>query len=184
MEIYPSSSLLAGANNVTSAVLDNLSLSIACYVVYFVGGYYIGHHDLSRRQQALIYILAVLAALTTFVRTIAVSWTLGRSYEAFFGNSDLCVALETLGVITWFKYHEPKLNAKAIKRVGQLSSNTFGVYLVHVLVLDTIVYFFRPQILALPAAIYIPLLSAVVFTVGLAITSLVRRVPYLRRIVS
>ncbi len=180
-----SSSLLDGADKVLSFLLSNTSLNIAAgYATYYVAGYVIGHGDLTRKQQRLIYGLSVAGFFLTFAETALISFTLGHFYEAFLDNSNLNVALEALGVFVWAKYHEPKLDAKKQAKVTWLSANTLGVYLTHVLVIDILVYIAGPIITKPSPLIYIPMVSAVVFAISLLITSAIRRVPYLKRIVS
>lgn len=184
MAVHPSG-ILTGINNVTSFAIDTTKLNIATgYTVYYVLGYVIGHSNLTDKQRKAIYGLALLGFILTFMKTVLTSLAAGYVYEAFFDNFNLSVTLEALGVFTWSKYHEPKLGVKKREKVSLLSANTFGVYLVHVLIIDLLVFRAGPIITSLPPLIYIPIISAAVFVISLLITAGLRRVPHLKRIVS
>lgn len=184
MAVHPSG-ILTGINNVTSFTIDTTKLNIATgYTVYYVLGYATKHSNLTDKQRKVIYGLALLGFILTFMKTAFTSLAAGHVYEAFFDNSNLSVAFEALGVFTYVKYHEPKLGAKKHKEVSLLSANTFGIYLVHVLIIDLLVFMAGPIITSLPPLIYIPIISAAVFVISLLITAGLRRVPHLKRIVS
>lgn len=184
MAVHPSG-ILTGINNVTSFAIDTTKLNIATgYTVYYVLGYATKHSNLTNKQRKAIYGLALLGFILTFMKTVLTSLAAGYVYEAFFDNFNLSVTLEALGVFTWSKYHEPKLGVKKREKVSLLSANTFGIYLVHVLIIDLLVFRAGPIITSLPPLIYIPIISAVVFAISLLITIGLRRVPHLKRIVS
>jgi surface polysaccharide O-acyltransferase-like enzyme len=115
--------------------IENAGLGIVMgYSGYFVLGYAISRVSFSRRQRTVIYILGIAGAAATLVLTRMASLSMQSAVDHYYDYLTVNVLLESAAVFTWFKYrrYEKKSFNRLIKK---LSKYSFGVYLVHPLVL-------------------------------------------------
>jgi surface polysaccharide O-acyltransferase-like enzyme len=106
--------------------------------------------------------------------------------EAFFVHTSLPSVLFGVGVFLMFSSFENKLNALSIKIksiIAGLSALTLGTYLMHMFVI-TVAGIVCPEIWEkLKSCQYVLLIGSEVFLICLALTFVLSRVPYLRKLV-
>ena len=158
---------------------------------YFVLGFIFSHYDLSKLQEKIIYILGVLGLVTTILG----SYFLARHndgilvphlYSYYAPNVIFTsMAVFLLGKkIDWGKLIG---NNKIInKLIGSLNSTSFGIYLVHFVVLRTIssAHFgigINPA--SFNPLLSIPLFSVVTFILSHFIVVILQKIPLIRMIV-
>ena len=89
------------------------------------------------------------------------------------------VLLQTVAVHTWMRYREynrPKWNAF----VAQLAKYSFGVYLVHVYVIDTLAYYGWSTV-CFESVLSVPVVSVPVILISYAISAMIHRIPLLNK---
>ncbi len=153
------------------------------YPCYFVAGYYLSKTELSKKARRLLYALGLLAFLSTIVLSIVISKDRQKPYAALFENFTLNVALETIAVFVFAKYNLNRMPKS--KRVQGLifafSKYSFGIYLVHILVLDILNKQCGINTLSFNAALSVPALILGLFVISALISFLLNRIPVVNK---
>ncbi len=110
------------------------------YSTYFVGGYYLSRMELLKKRRWIIYFFGVLAFFATAHFTRNASIQTGKLCEEYYSYFSGNVLVQAVAVFVFGKHYlnfKPKsqFNAKILTTASKL---TFGIYLSHVLVLDTL----------------------------------------------
>lgn len=162
--------------------IDALHLRVtAGYAAYFVLGHYLyAYRPVPRRR--LIYILGVVAWLVIIGGTIAYSKLVGKPVNWFVNYLTPTVLFLSVAVFVWGTARPVNLQGWWRSFVVQASRLSFGVYLVHQLVLCTALQH------GISTAVMHPLLSIPLFTlatvmISYAISWLLSKVPYANRFV-
>lgn len=154
---------LAGLVNYTF-FFDHISLLLL--------GHRLHRTELSRKQRRVIYLLGVLGVSVTGIATI---WATNRTdfqnslFFDFAAPNNLCAAA---ALFVFAKQHLRSLP----KWVAVPAKHSFGIYLVHALVIDLLAdggY----HVLTWDPVWSVPVLSAVVFAISLTLAALLRRIP-------
>lgn len=154
------------------------------YLMYAILGFLIAEGDMPRRTRLAVYALGLFGLLFRFGYTLAFSEAAGAVDRTYFTYLAFPAVLYSVAVFTWFKYRDwspvaarPKL-CRALSRV---SSCSFGVYLMHNVVLAGVAFNFLgiPETSVLlrvvgPFALYLACLAAVL---------VMKRIPVVRRMV-
>lgn len=162
-------------------VIDQFSdVEMVCsYIGYFILGYYLYRYSLTKKVQKWIYaggILGLIGAigistLDAFRKVTPVS-TAFDSFSVFtFGV--------TLAVYVFFQEVVGKKNLKkGEKLIKELSANTFGIYLMHLLFIE----FLEDRgitSMSINNIVGIPMLAIVCFLVCALAAGLLRRIPFI-----
>lgn len=154
---------LAGLVNYTF-FFDHISLLLL--------GHRLHRTELSRKQRRVIYILGVLGVSVTGIATIWATSLTDFQNSLFFdfaAPNNLCAAA---ALFVFAKQHLRSLP----KWVAVPAKHSFGIYLVHALVIDLLAdrgY----HVLTWDPVWSVPVLSAVVFAISLTLAALLRRIP-------
>ncbi len=124
---------------IANVLVQLLDVEMVCsYVGYFVLGYYLYHYGLVHVWQVRIYFLgAVSLVLAALISNRVSGYYMAPKAEAFDSYS-VFTFLVTVAVFVFF---QEKLSGIRFKKMTQkllleLSANTFGVYLIHLLVIE------------------------------------------------
>ena len=131
------------------------------YTGYFLLGYVLDRMTVSRRLEHAIYIAGILGVCVSVIEPS--------------DRISVNILCESAAVFVFFKKHF----ASEAALVRRLSRYSFGVYLVHVAVLNAAVKYFHLMTIA-PAA-GIPLIAVIVFVISLAVSSLLNKFPILNK---
>lgn len=166
---------------IVNGVYNKLLLSnLAGYVGYYVVGYCVFHYRnaISRRLETAIYIMGAISFAATILLEGQISEELR---EADFVKQYLKpnVILFSTAIYVFFVKRVSQINysAKAAKTWGKLTELSFGVYILHALVNEVLALIPIAQPVAHP---YIMLfaLTAVIYLLSLALTWLIRKIPF------
>ena len=161
------------------ALLDVGHVEMMCsYVGYFVLGHYIANIGIPRKWHKWIYISCIPALISSILLSYFMSLRLGAPTAAAYDSFSLFTFIVSVAVFLAFTAHREGLTS-SIKYHGlirELSADTFGVYLIHLLV----IYILNEN--GIHSRMFlnlfgIPVLSVVVFTISLAIAAVLRRIP-------
>ena len=147
------------------------------YLITFLLGYFVFAHDAvqERLRQAWIPLLGVAFAsgvvliVTTFGQDNTSPQYLCSPMNCFYGW------FACLGMMAWFAARFDRTSAFA----GYMSRSSFGLYIVHYLVIASIGYMMKLYTQLPPVAMYI-ILTVAVFTLSPLIYELIRRIPFIR----
>jgi len=141
------------------------------YTFYYVAGYYLRRFPPGKGLTAVILLLSAASFFVT-ARMGSVLTAISGEASSFNSNFSLNVMFEALGVFVLFEKLGSRRGGSASSRragaVKRLAQYSFGVYLVHVLFLELL-----GDVFGLHAADAPALLSVPVFTLGIALASLV-----------
>ena len=146
------------------------------YSSYFVLGHYLHEYQLKEKQQNIIYLLGLLGLLFTILSTHWMTQLNQAAYKGFYNNFCVGVVFEAIAVFTYFKYHSLKMEKIPLF----IAKYSFGIYLVHVFVLDQLKYY-GIHTLMYPALIAVPMLIIIVFVGSLLISYFLNHLTFLAK---
>lgn len=156
------------------------------YSFYFIAGYYLANKNFSKKITVLVYSLGIISLLMLPVLTIYSSLNNNKFYSNFMENFSIPVIFQSIFVFILIKnicnkkHSNSKTNSKITKFIINLSKYTFGIYLVHVLILDILTDF---GIIPIPCHVIIsPLITNfLVFLISLLISAILNHIPILKK---
>lgn len=156
-------------------------------VGYFVLGYYLNSMEVDLKQRRLLYLLALAAVAVTAWGTWFLTARHGGGFDDyFFGYLSPTTMVVSAAVFVFFKYVRwdrlvpPGSRARA--RLLRWSGASFGVYLVHALVLDALMYA-RVSANLLNPLVGVPLTVGLALALSYGLTRLLQSLPFARRLV-
>lgn len=155
--------------------LNKLEIALS-YSGYFVLGYYLYKKNFSKKSRIEIYILGIIGAILTTILTMIVSKRMGKYTDLYSKFLSLNVFLQSVAIYVFAKYHF-RTN-KVFKNVAKCC---FGIYLVHVIVLEK-----GESILGINALLFnpilsVPLITTSVFLKSLLISEILNKIPILKK---
>jgi surface polysaccharide O-acyltransferase-like enzyme len=168
----------------------NLSAPMARgFVGFFVFGYLLGGATLSRGRIVLSMLIGLLGLLATFTGTYLLTSSSGQFDGFFYEFVSLNVILASgAAFLLLRRMAEAKpfmaLSVHAVTRA--LAVSTFGIYLVHVIVIEMLsdwIPFLHINPFMGNAIWSVPLVSVVVFLISFLIVRILQKIPLLKSIV-
>lgn len=169
-----------------AADLDNLNVPfVHTYAFYFVLGFYLSRYEVSRPLRRIIWGLGVAGYLVTVGLTSWYSRKTGSGSVEFYAGGSLNVFCMTMAIFLLGKYRFSRLSPGETgkKWLKNLSKCTFGMYLVHSLVLRGFQDILGWHTLAFHPALAIPTLTIAVAAVSWLIAWAVGKIPVLGKYV-
>ena len=166
-----------------TAMLGNMNMQFVIgYAGYYVLGYYLCTYPLSDKHEKFLYICGSILLLTGAAANTWQSVRIGAYTEAFTGYTNPNTIIVACAIYTLFtkRIRRVHLSEKACRLIAKLSEYSFGVYLIHALILDIF------KTLGLRPTILHPILSMPLITIcTLAVTTilviLIRKIPVIGR---
>ena len=152
------------------------------FTVYFIGGYYLSRRDLSRREETVLYCVGTAALLFSIAAPVVLSRAQGAPSDAFYNYNSLNVLLTSVPIFVFARQHLnfPKLGEQALGVLGRLSKYSFGVYLVHPMVIELLGRF-GIDTFSCNAFFSVPLLAVIVFASSMALSALLHQIPVVKK---
>ena len=123
--------------NVTT-VFKNFNVNLVVgYVSYFILGFYLNKTEISKKHRTIIYILGFAGLVLTILLNLFAAKNAGTPSEEFYDSFSLNVYLMAVAIFIWFKYNA-KGTEKLNKIIFSLSKYSFGAYLVHVFIIQSL----------------------------------------------
>jgi surface polysaccharide O-acyltransferase-like enzyme len=149
----------------------------AFYFIIFLLGYYVFSHDKVQETLGKAWIPLMAAAvisgtiltITTFGQNNSVPQYMSTPLNCLYGW------LMCLAMMGWFKAKFDKTNTFA----GYMTRSSFGLYIVHYLVIASIGYMMYHYTQLPPVAMY-AILTVAVFTLSPLLYEVIRRIPFIR----
>ena len=147
------------------------------YLVSFLLGYFLFSHD--EVQEKLGRVWVPLLSCAVIAGGILIGTTFGQNNTApeYMSSPLNCLYgwLMCLAMMAWFKARFDRTGAIA----GYLTRSSFGLYIVHYLVVASLGYMMKMYMQLPPVAMYLILFVAV-FTLSPVLYELLRRIPFVR----
>ena len=143
------------------------------YIAYFLIGYYLSTLKVNRKMALKYLCIAFTGWAATLGISAAYAWHIRASY-GFYENFTLPILAEAVGVFVVIKYivSQHAWGHRAIQIITVLSKYSFGIYLIHVFVIDQLTELgwssitFNP-ILATPLKVVVTLLLSLLASAAL-----------------
>ena len=146
------------------------------YVSYVLLGYIIGRFEYTKRQRAIFYCAGFLGAGITIIGNFMLS-NEGTNY-VFNGGYQAGHFMLAATIFVWFKSF-PAAPEKIVKVTGKLSGITFGMYLVHPMVITAVTGFVSSE---LRPYIYISVIFGATVVISAAFAYLVSKIKFINKI--
>lgn len=150
------------------------------FIPYFVAGYLVRHYEpaLSTGKLALITLFfAILAPTAMCVTSLHTQNGLGIYFLKNLSVTNIALSVSLLFLLK--RFTAPMLGARL---TPALSRVTFGIYLVHMIVLAYL-HDLESVWAALPSYLYVPAFSLAIMIVTSLICLIMSRVPYVKRVI-
>ena len=146
------------------------------YVPYYFTGYLI-HNTRIYPQKMVLTLVAITSIIATFLGCFLLSTQKGLYFYNY-----LSITVIPMSIAIFFllkKLQIPILDENLTKTISSL---TFGIYLIHPMILDSLNLIGISSVSFNPV-ISIPILAIAVFSISLFMASLISRFPYIRKII-
>lgn len=153
---------------------------IGGYAACYVAGYYLHKTQISRRLRMVIYAMGLLGIVSTIFLSLHISLAQGTPVGSYYADLNLNVIVASVAVFVWFEYNAPSAD-RINGIVGRLSVCSFGVYLVHILVLESLKKHLGLDTLSFSPVLTVPIITAVVFLISSAISEIIGKIPILKK---
>lgn len=151
--------------------LNYLNINITLgYVGYFIAGYYFSKYEVNNK---VFYCLGFLGFILNYYMYFILSYN-SNLYTSIFLMPG--TVFESIAVFLFFN----TLKIKENKVITYISSLTFGIYLVHVLVMKLILIYY-PLFIYNYSIISIPILSILIFVISLLMSVTLNNIPLLKK---
>ena len=163
--------------SVLGGVLDNLRLNFVMgFTGYFLLGWYLHTHEIGEKAERLIYGLGAIGLGATVLLTKSVSLRQGVSCGIFYGFLTTNVLMAAAAV---YLFAKQRYHGQGRRFFATLSRYSFGVYLVHPLVIETLGKQFGLTTLSFHPALAVPLMTLPVLGVSYAVSWALSKIPVL-----
>ena len=147
------------------------------YLVPFLLGYFVFSHDEVQNKVKIAWIPLMVCAVAS--GGILIGTTFGRDNTApeYLGSPLNCLYgwLMCLAMMGWFQAKFDKTSPFA----AYMTRNSYGIYIVHYLVIAALGYMLKQYTQLPPVAIY-AILTAAVFVISPLLNEILKRIPFIR----
>ena len=159
------------------------AVSCGGYVVWFLIGYLLANTDINKKFRILIYILGLIGFFMYFYLTVQNSFKTGRFDKTYAGYMNIPAIFMGTAVFVLFKYGKWNLiekHEKAVRFVRNLSSASFGVYLIHYYLKDFSISHFGidPR-----STLYRIVGTFIIYGLSVIIVRVIQKIPVIRKMV-
>lgn len=159
------------------------AVSCGGYVVWFLIGYLLANTDINKKFRILIYILGLIGFFMYFYLTVQNSFKTGKFDKTYAGYMNIPAMLMGTAVFVFFKYGKWNFidkHEKAVRFVRNLSSASFGVYLIHYYLKDFSIRHFGidPR-----SALYRIVGTFIIYGLSVIIVRVIQKIPVIRKMV-
>lgn len=159
------------------------AVSCGGYVVWFLIGYLLANTDINKKIRILIYILGFMGFFMYFYLTVQNSFKTGKFDKTYAEYMNIPAMLMGTAVFVLFKYGKWNLiekHEKAVRLVRNLSSASFGVYLIHYYLKDFSIRHFGidPR-----STLYRIVGTFIIYGLSVIIVRVIQKIPVIRKMV-
>ena len=159
------------------------AVSCGGYVVWFLVGYLLANTDINKKFRILIYILGLIGFFMYFYLTVQNSFKTGKFDKTYAGYMNIPAMLMGTAVFVFFKYGKWNFidkHEKAVRFVRNLSSASFGVYLIHYYLKDFSIRHFGidPR-----STLYRIVGTFIIYGLSVIIVRVIQKIPVIRKMV-
>ena len=160
-------------------ILNKANFSFAMgYSGYYILGYYLYKHGIPKRFERGLYLIAALLFIMTSCATIYCSILDGMNNEVFTGYLKPNIIVVACAIYVFFlkKVRRIQFNTKWTNLITRLSEYSFGVYLLHALIINILDYIGLSPVIITPFIMH-PMIVALVFVISNVAVGFIRKIP-------
>ena len=162
---------------------DGFGLSSLYFITYFVLGHWLFSRPISCRMRKVIYLLAALSVVGSVVGTRWLSFRLGFCHGFFYDDLHPFVLIQGVAVFVFLKDRFRDLSPRLSRIVVRLSSYSFGIYLVHPLVMYLCTNHVGVSSSACHVIWFVPIYIIIIFILSYLLVKLISMIPFMRKFV-
>ena len=147
------------------------------YTFYFVLGYYLHTTSLSRKTENVLIALGIGASICIAAFSYYLFRTTSIPHGDFYEYNTLLVLLEATAVFIVVKRRTIKENSMPSIIISQISKRSFGIYLIHMLVIEAL----GITATCINPIFGIPLFSILVLAISYGVISILARIPIINK---
>lgn len=168
------------------SILNNMDMQFVLgYSGYYVLGYYLRRYPLSDKMELMLYICGAALLLSGAAANTIFSVRENAYTERFTGYTNPNTIIVAAAIYTLFikRIGKVSFSQKVVHLISVLSEYSFGVYLVHALILNMFeVVGLEPTVLH--PLLAMPLITLLAFMITVVIVMLVRKIPKLGKAIT
>jgi surface polysaccharide O-acyltransferase-like enzyme len=147
------------------------------YLIPFLMGYFVFSHEDVQEKLGKAWIPLLACAAVAGIVLVATTFGQDNTSPKYLGSPLNCIYgwLACLAMMGWFKIRFDRTSAFA----GYMTHASFGIYVVHYLVVASLGYMMKQYTQLPPVAMYL-ILAVAVFTLSPLIYEIIRRIPFVR----
>ena len=134
-------------------------------------------------MRKIIYLLAALSIMGSALATRWLSYRLGYCHSFFYEDLHPFVFIQGVAVFVFFKDRFRVLSSQASRTVVNLSNYSFGIYLVHPLMIYLCTYFLGFSSSTFSVVWFAPVYSIFIFILSFLLVKLISLIPIMRKFV-
>lgn len=168
--------------NTLNNSLKRLYLPVCTYYSgYYILGCYLNTFPLKKRFKTILYVTGGMSIAINFTLTVILSYKNSKCVSDYLEYLMPTTALFSAAVFVFFKsaFENKKISTKSRFVISRLSVDSFGIYLCHLMIIK--IFSFYNIGINIPAIIRVPLFSVIVFLLSLTISSILNRIPVLKK---
>lgn len=181
LPLVPESKFRTVALFLMSDYNDTKLYFVGGYPFYFILGYYLSHLDAKKRTRILLYVLAFISFLATIAATTLATLSENKAFGGFYDSFTINIMFMSVGVFLFAKNLKCRVGQSCRKLIVKLSTYSFGIYLVHALILEILDNTFGISTRLFHTAVSVPGISVFVFIISAAISAVLHQIPVLKK---
>lgn len=192
LNFYQSMAKVVSFPIVISTVMDSLISLVNSFhfqfpmgfLVYFLAGYWLSTLKFNQKGRYTIYGLGLFSALVTTIGTYLFSIKFNTRETPLFDYMNLNIFLIAISIFIFFKYLIPRFKVETKPQLADniltLSKLTFGIYLVHFMLVHILDRFVHVYDWIPNTFISVPVISVVVFILSGIISLILAKIPWVK----
>ena len=152
------------------------------YIGCFMGGYYISHYELSKRVRNLVYVVGGVGLLIMPLGNWILSKIQGIYISVFADYNGLFSVMLAVTLFILLKSKEEHIKeSKFAGWIANLGRSTFGIYLVHVMIVSIVFHKLPIDLLKYNSTLTIVALTIFVFIISYILVYVIKKIPILKK---
>lgn len=153
------------------------------FIGAFILGYLLNETNINKRNRRILYIIGLLSFVLNVYMTFKLSSQAGSSNRSWLNSDNMTILFQSSAFFVMFKYSSifNKISENSI--IKKISSLTFGIYIIHSIVVFSIIKWFEITTSQLTVP-YLLIIYIVVCLITLPITLILYKTPYLKYLVT
>ncbi len=150
---------------------------------YFVLGYFLNKFDFNKKARRLIYLIGIAGFFITLASTYFLSVSKNQSDGTFYNRTSFSVFLEAAAIFVFVKYNFKKEKFKDfyLKKLEYLSKCSFGVFLVHPMIIDIINHYFDIKSFSVATPVGVPVVALFIALISYVVSWILNKIPFVNK---